>query len=60
MVVNVDTNAAAVSVGVPSGTIRRWAHHGWLTRQGRDGRGRTLYDLGQVERVAKRVGRWDG
>ncbi|ANC31452.1 MerR family transcriptional regulator [Isoptericola dokdonensis] len=48
----VDTNAAATAVGVAPRTIRSWANRGHLTAQGRDRRGRKLYALDDVRRVA--------
>ena len=48
----VDTQAAAVAVGLAASTIRGWAHAGKLARRGRDGRGRTLYDLADVYDLA--------
>ena len=54
-----DTQAAAMAVAVPAGTIRRWAHNGWITRQGKDPKGRTLYDADEVDEFVKatRAGR---
>lgn len=48
----VDTLAAATAAGVPTGTVRRWAHEGRIERHGKDARGRTRYDLDEVTRVA--------
>jgi predicted site-specific integrase-resolvase len=52
-----DAQTLALELGIPAGTIRRWAHAGWITRRGRDRRGRTLYDYDEVVAVAQRVGR---
>jgi predicted site-specific integrase-resolvase len=51
--VPVDTQAAAVAVGVSPVTIRVWAHRGLLSPIGRKGR-RTLYDLNAVIDCASR------
>lgn len=48
----VDTAAAAEAARVKPGTIRVWASRGYLTRQGIDHRGRTLYHLDDVYRAA--------
>lgn len=40
-----DTKALAAWLKVKPGTVRSWASRGWLTRRGRDARGRTLYSL---------------
>lgn len=49
--------AAALSltwgVVVEQRVLRVWAHRGKLTRQGRDERGRTLYDMDEVREVAQ-------
>jgi hypothetical protein len=37
---------------VQQGTIRQWASRGLLIRQGRDGQGRTLYDIASALRIA--------
>ena len=36
---------------IPAGTIRWWAHKGWITRRGKAGRC-TLYDQDEVVRFA--------
>lgn len=54
-----DTAAAAFLIDRPQGTIRRWANAGWLTRHGRDERGRTLYDLDEVQALAARIAAGD-
>lgn len=58
-VVLVDTQAAAVAVGVAPATVRSWAYRGYLVRQGTGpGSGRAgLYDLGQVYSVAAAIAR---
>lgn len=48
-----DTNAAASLVQQPPSTIRTWADRGILRHQGTDERGRALYDLAEVEALAK-------
>jgi hypothetical protein len=48
----VDSVSAAVAVDRPESTIRRWAHEGRFVRKGADKRGRALYDLADVYRVA--------
>lgn len=56
--VHVDAIAAQVATGVKAATIRVWAHRGYLTRVGRDAKGRTLYDLDEIaERVGVDTGR---
>lgn len=40
-----DTTALAAWLKVKPGTVRSWASRGWLTRRGRDARGRTLYSV---------------
>lgn len=52
VLVLVDTAAAAAAVGRPVGTIRRWGSTRLLERHGRDTKGRALWDLEQVYRVA--------
>lgn len=47
-----DTLAAASLVQVAPATVRQWASRGLLTRRGTDARGRTLYDLAEVQEVA--------
>jgi DNA-binding transcriptional MerR regulator len=49
----VDTCAAAAAVGRPESTIRRWAHEERYKPHGRDKRGRKLYALADVQRVAQ-------
>jgi hypothetical protein len=49
----VDTNAAAVAVGRPFSTIRRWAHEERFAAHGRDPKGRKLYALADVQAVAR-------
>lgn len=51
----VDSVSASVAVDRPKSTIRRWAHDGLITRQGKDAGGRTLYDLAEIYRVAQRL-----
>jgi len=53
----VDSISAAVAVDRPKATIRAWAHRGLITRQGQDAKGRALYDLAEVYRVAQRLGK---
>lgn len=53
----VDTLAAAAAIARPSGTVRRWAHEGKLTRLGADEKGRALYDLAAVYALASGVQR---
>lgn len=43
---------AAVRLGIPVGTIGAWASRGKVQRRGKDARGRTLYDLTDLERMA--------
>jgi DNA-binding transcriptional MerR regulator len=50
----VDTQAAALAVGVSPVTIRVWAHRGLLTPIGREKR-RRLYDLNAVIECADRT-----
>lgn len=52
----VDTLAAAAAARVAPATIRKWATRGKLERQGTDEKGRTLYDLAAVYRLARRHG----
>lgn len=54
----VDAYAISTALGIPTGTIRRWAHEGKVARHGSAvaGRRRTLYDLREVEDVARRLG----
>lgn len=54
-VVLVDTVAAATAAGVPASTLRGWAHRGLLERKGKDARGRAVYSLADVYRVAGAV-----
>lgn len=44
-----DAYAAELVTGVHPATIRWWAHKGLLTRHGTDAKGRTLYDLAEIE-----------
>lgn len=53
----VDAYAAAASVKVKPERIRQWASRGKLTAIGRDWRGRTLYDLDEIHRVAEQMTR---
>ena len=46
----------AQELGVPYGTARRWKHEQKLFAAGRDHRGRDLFDLNHVRRVAERSG----
>lgn len=48
----VDSVAAAVAAKVKPATVRSWAWRGYLTAQGRDARGRSLYALADVYAVA--------
>lgn len=50
----VDAAAAAVSVRRPFTTVYGWGQSGAITRQGKDARGRWLYDLAEVQVVAAR------
>lgn len=52
----VDIEAAAVGVGRPYSTVRRWVSSGLVPRRGRDGR-RVLVDYADVCRVAEAQGR---
>jgi hypothetical protein len=56
-----DTNAIAAMAGVAPGTVRSWAsrHPDMLPRRGTDGRGRTLYDVEDAERLAAAISRKD-
>jgi DNA-binding transcriptional MerR regulator len=47
-----DTRAAASLVQVSPSTLHTWAARGLLTKHGHDERGRTLYDLEEVQAVA--------
>lgn len=51
----VDTGEAAAMCRVRPGTIRQWASRGLLTRHGKDGAGRTLYDVREVKEHAERL-----
>lgn len=53
----VDAYAISSALGIPTGTIRRWASEGKVGRYGSAvaGRRRTMYDLHEVEEVARRV-----
>jgi len=51
----VDSVSAALAVDRPKSTIRGWAHRGLLTIHGQDAKGRALYDLAEVYRVAVRM-----
>jgi hypothetical protein len=51
----VDSVAAAVAVDRPKSTIRGWAHAGHLTKRGEDARGRALYDLAEVYKIAQKL-----
>jgi hypothetical protein len=53
-IVKVDSVSAAVAVDRPKSTIRGWAHRGLINRVGQDAKGRALYDLAEVYRVAQR------
>lgn len=55
----VDAYAAALSIGVRPTRIRQWASRGKLTAIGRDWRGRTLYSLDEIHRVAEAMTRHD-
>jgi hypothetical protein len=46
----VPTELAALAVGVPEATIRKWASRGKLTRYGRPGRAE--YDLAELRAFA--------
>jgi hypothetical protein len=46
-----DTVAIAAALGIKPGRMRIWAYRGHLTRQGRDDRGRSLYDLAEAFQV---------
>ncbi len=48
----VDAQALAILLRVPAATIRQWARRGKLTRQGRDGKGRTLYDINEARTLS--------
>lgn len=48
-----DTESCALVTGVAAGTIRSWASQGILQRKGTDDRGRTLYTVTDVERLAR-------
>jgi hypothetical protein len=53
----VDTAAAAVAVNTTTQTIRQWRVRGKVQQYGKDGRGRGLYDLGEVYQAAARARR---
>jgi hypothetical protein len=53
----VDTQAAAVAVGVAPVTVRSWAHRGWLERKGTGSGNRAVWDLGKVYDVAAALAR---
>ncbi len=46
----VPTQLAALALGVPEATIRKWASRGKLTRYGRPGRAE--YDLDELHEIA--------
>ena len=48
----VDTQAAATAINRKPMDIRNWRRRGKLTPRGKDYRGRTLYDLLEVCRIA--------
>lgn len=48
----VDTQVAAVAVQRAPSTIRSWIRRGKIDAHGKDHKGRTLVDLGQVYRAA--------
>lgn len=50
----VDSQAAAMAVGVGAATIRKWAQRGHLPRRGKDHKGRTLYWINDVYTAAAR------
>lgn len=50
-----DGPAIARALGLHPGTIRNWASAGVLPRRGVDARGRTLYDLDEVQALADGV-----
>jgi len=50
----VDAYAIARDLGLHPVTIRKWAAAGHIERRGRDARGRTLYDLDEVQAWAAR------
>ena len=52
----VDGPAIAAELDITPGVIRVWAHRGYITRRGRDNRGRTLYDLDEVQAEAAQRG----
>jgi hypothetical protein len=43
------TATIAAALAIPAGTIRRYAHHGWITRHGTSRR--ALYDPHEVARA---------
>lgn len=45
----------ADALGIPWATLRKWVERGILTHTGRDAKGRKVYDLDAVRRVAERV-----
>lgn len=49
----VDTRAAAALTDRPPGTIGRWASTGLLRHHGYDDKGRALFDLAEVDALAK-------
>ena len=58
----VDTTAAArllrglrPDLADPAASLRDWTRRGLLDRRGKDARGRVLYDLDDVERVAAAI-----
>lgn len=44
---------AATATGIPAGTIRTWAHRGYLPPDGLDSRDRPMYRLGNVLRCER-------
>lgn len=54
-----DGSAISAAYGVPLSTLRTWADRGKLAKHGRDGRGRTLYDVAEVELLVGRSPRSD-
>jgi hypothetical protein len=49
------TARAFTALAIPAGTIRRWAHEGRITAQGKAPGGAHLYDIGEVSAVAETI-----
>ncbi|HEY1623405.1 MAG TPA: MerR family transcriptional regulator [Streptosporangiaceae bacterium] len=51
--ITVPTELAALAIGVPAATIRKWASRGKLTRYGSPGRAE--YDLGELRDLKAKI-----